>query len=76
MERWRQIESMFQGALQRDPAKRDAHVREVCHADIELHREVASLLANPHATDFKPWAAAAKIDPGTRVAGAGVGAQR
>jgi serine/threonine protein kinase len=60
MERWRQIESVFQEALQRDPAERDAYVREACHGDNELQREVASLLANHHeATDFKPWAAAA-----------------
>ena len=30
MERWRQIESLFQEALQRDPAERDAYVREAC----------------------------------------------
>src|SRR6266699_2685586 len=60
MERLQQIEEIFQEALQRDPAERDAFVREACHGDIELQREVASLLANHNAaTDFKPWAAAA-----------------
>jgi len=60
MERWRQIESLFQEALQRGPAERDAYVREACHGDVELQREVASLLANHHqGTDLKPWAAAA-----------------
>ena len=60
MERWQQIESLFQEALRRDPAERDGYVREACHGDTELQREVASLLANHHeATDFEPWAAAA-----------------
>jgi Tol biopolymer transport system component/predicted Ser/Thr protein kinase len=60
MERWQQIESLFQEALQHDPAQRDAYLREACHGDTGLEREVASLLANHHeAKDFKPWAAAA-----------------
>jgi serine/threonine-protein kinase len=60
MERWQQIESVFQEALQRDLGERDAFVREACRGDTELQREVASLLANHHAaTDLKPWAAAA-----------------
>jgi len=60
MERWRQIESLFQEALQHDPAERDAWLREACHGDAGLQREVASLLANhQEAADFKPWAAAA-----------------
>src|SRR5258707_3476018 len=60
MERWRQVESLFQEALQRDPAERDAYVRDACRGDVGLQREVASLLANHHeGTDFAPWAAAA-----------------
>ena len=60
MERWQQIESLFQEALQCDPAERDAYLQEACHGDTDLQREVASLLANHQAaTDFKPWAAAA-----------------
>ena len=60
MERWQQIESVFQEALARDPAERDAYVREACHGDSDLRREVASLLANHHeASDFAPWEAAA-----------------
>src|SRR5260370_12423890 len=62
MERWRQIESLFQEALQRDPAERDAWLREACHDDAGLQGEVASLLANHHeASDFEPWAAAAAV---------------
>src|SRR5215469_14368121 len=60
MERWQQIESVFQEALQRVPADRDAYLREVCRDDSDLRREVASLLANHRdAADSKPWAAAA-----------------
>jgi Tol biopolymer transport system component len=60
MERWQQIESLFQEALQHDPAERDTWLREACRGDAGLQGEVASLLANhQEATDFEPWAAAA-----------------
>jgi serine/threonine-protein kinase len=60
VERWQQIEAVFQEALRRDRAERDAYVREACQGDSDLRREVASLLVNHQAaTDFKPWAAAA-----------------
>src|SRR5215470_1120019 len=60
MERWQQIEEIFQEALQRDTAERDAFVLEAGRGDTELQREVVSLLANHHeGTDFEPWAAAA-----------------
>jgi serine/threonine protein kinase len=60
MERWQQIESLFQQALERDPAERNAWLREACQGDSDLRREVASLLANyQEATDIQPWTAAA-----------------
>src|SRR6516165_9433587 len=60
MERWQQIESLFREALERDPAERDAWLREACQDDSDLRREVWSLLANHQAAaDSKPWAAAA-----------------
>jgi serine/threonine-protein kinase len=60
MERWQQIESLFQQALECDPAERNAWLREACQDDSDLRREVLSLLANHQAaTDLKPWAAAA-----------------
>ena len=60
MERWQQIESLFQEALERDPAQRNAWLREACQGDSDLRREVASLLANHHsAADSQPWGAAA-----------------
>jgi Tol biopolymer transport system component/predicted Ser/Thr protein kinase len=74
MERWQQIQSLFQGALERDPAERDAWLREACQGDSDLRREVSSLLANHQpVADSKPWAAAAaaklidgaaSLDPG------------
>jgi len=33
MERWQQIESLFQEALERDPAERNAWLREACQGD-------------------------------------------
>jgi serine/threonine-protein kinase len=60
LERLQQIEEIFQEPLHRDPAQRDAYVRQACHGDAELQREVLSLLANHEpASDSKPWAAAA-----------------
>src|SRR5260370_15336196 len=62
MERWRQIETLFLDALQRDPAARDAWLREACRGDSDLRREVASLLANHHeGAEFEPWPAAAAV---------------
>src|SRR5215472_4646270 len=60
MERWRQIESLFQEALRKPVSERDVWLREACATDTELHREVASLLANHHeSANAGPWAAAA-----------------
>jgi serine/threonine protein kinase len=60
MERLQQIEEIFQEALQRDPAERDAYVHEACRDDSDLRREVASLLANHKDSAYsEPWAAAA-----------------
>jgi hypothetical protein len=63
MERWQQIESLFQEALERDPAERNAWLREACQGDSDLRREVASLLANHQpATNSQPWAEAAAAE--------------
>ena len=59
MDRWQQIESLFQEALQHDPVERTAFVREACQGDTELHREVSSLLANLDNSGSESWAAAA-----------------
>jgi len=39
---WQDVDEIFQGALQRDPAERDGYVRHACHGDTELQREVSS----------------------------------
>jgi hypothetical protein len=60
MERWRQVESLFQEALRRPTEERDAWLREACATDAELHREVASLVTNhQESASTGPWAAAA-----------------
>src|SRR5579864_5854259 len=59
---WQQVEEIFQEALQRDPAQRDAYLRQACHGDAELHREVSSLLAHhDEGADPEPWAAQAAV---------------
>ncbi len=67
MDKWRQIESLFNDALQRDPAERDEFVRQACGGDIDLQRDVTSLLDNHRESrDGDHWAAAAAgklIDP-------------
>src|SRR5215469_14752320 len=60
LNRWQQIESLFQEALRHPVEERDAWLCEACAADTELHREVVSLLANHHeSANAGPWAAAA-----------------
>ena len=70
MERFQQIESLFQEALQRPAAERDAFLRQACGSDADLLREVQSLVANHReGNDSQPWAAAAAAQliaaPGT-----------
>jgi Tol biopolymer transport system component len=75
VDRLHDIEEIFQEALQRAPAQRDAFVRDACRGDDELHREVSSLLINhDEASDGETWAAAAaarlmtgqrSLEPGT-----------
>ncbi|SPE36292.1 Serine/threonine protein kinase [Candidatus Sulfopaludibacter sp. SbA6] len=60
MERWQQIESLFQEALQRPAAERDAFLRQASGGDADLLREVQSLLANHReGSNTEPWAATA-----------------
>jgi hypothetical protein len=52
-ERWRQIESLYYNALERDATERAAFLMEMCADDDELRREVESLLAvHEQAEDF------------------------
>jgi serine/threonine protein kinase len=43
-DRWRQVESLYHSALEREEPARDAFLREACREDEELRREVRSLL--------------------------------
>jgi len=43
-ERWRQVEEIFQAAIERDAAERDKFLTEACGGDAELRREVVTLL--------------------------------
>ena len=45
-ERWKQVDSLLQSALERPPAERDAFLRQACSGDQALEREVRSLLAS------------------------------
>jgi hypothetical protein len=54
---WQQIEEIFHEALHRDPAHREAYLREACRGDSDLRREVLSLLANHEkSAETEPWA--------------------
>ena len=46
-EQFQKAKSIFQGALERDPAVRAAFLNEACGGDAELKRDVESLLAFP-----------------------------
>ena len=60
MERWQKIEEIFHQTLQRDPAQREAYLRQACGADVALLGEISGLLAHhEQSAGFEPWAAAA-----------------
>lgn len=50
-ERWKQIDALFDAALDRPPSERDAFLREQCDDDPELYRSVKELLAASEAPD-------------------------
>src|SRR5271165_2704923 len=43
-DRWKQVDSVLQAALERPPEERDAFLRQSCAGDEALEREVRSLL--------------------------------
>jgi hypothetical protein len=43
-ERWREVEELFQSAMDREPGACSAYLDRACGADRELRREVESLL--------------------------------
>ena len=44
-DRWKEVDSLLQSALERPPGERDAFLRNACATDAALEREVRSLLA-------------------------------
>src|SRR5262249_19174432 len=55
---WQQLEEIFHEALQRDPAQRDAYLREACGSDAVLHREITDLLTHHESgAGAQAWAA-------------------
>ena len=48
-ERWKQIDSLLQAALERPPAERAEFLRQACAGDEALEREVRSLVASEEA---------------------------
>ncbi len=49
-EQWRQVCNIFAAVIRRDPAERDAFLREACAGKPDLRAEVESLLARDEAT--------------------------
>ena len=45
-ERWKQVNDLFQSALERAPAERAAFLDEACRSDESLRRELGSLLSS------------------------------
>src|SRR5262250_2751348 len=50
-ERWRQIEGLYHSALERPSEERGAFVQLACHGDLDLQREVVSLLERADKVD-------------------------
>jgi serine/threonine protein kinase/tetratricopeptide (TPR) repeat protein len=66
-ERWRQIQQVYDSALEQDPARRNDFLAETCKDDLELRREVESLLAHSASThtlvDQITWDVAGALAP-------------
>jgi predicted Ser/Thr protein kinase len=64
-ERWQRINQIFHGALELDPAERDAYTRTQAGNDAELQREVQSLLDSHRRSDgyldLPAWAVGADL---------------
>ncbi len=75
--RWKQLEGLFESAMQRDPSDRDSYLEEACGGDEELRRELKALLAGEDRTSFLKQGAAtaglravemrAALQPGQRL---------
>src|SRR5262245_27649362 len=51
-ERWQRIEELFRTVVHRPANEREVYLTRVCGGDVELQREVLSLLASDTAEDF------------------------
>jgi serine/threonine-protein kinase len=63
-ERWREVEEIYQSAMDCAPELRDAHLAETCGGDFDLRREVESLLKlnnSPVLVDEPAWQAAGEL---------------
>ena len=55
-DRWRRVKALFQAAVERPPAERDAFLAAHAGGDEALRREVESLLASDtNDDDPEPW---------------------
>ena len=50
-DRWRQIDQLYLSTLEREQSLRGAFLAEACHGDVELRREIESLLAQQASCD-------------------------
>src|SRR6266700_4182183 len=50
-DRWRQIDQLYLSVLEREPSLRGAFLAEACHGDVELRREIESLLGQQASCD-------------------------
>lgn len=60
--RWKQVEDLYHAALERAPDEREALLTSACADDLELRREVESLLENSKTNRFFAEPAWASID--------------
>jgi serine/threonine protein kinase len=76
-ERWRQIEELFHAALERTPEVRPVFLDGACRGDVDLRREVESLLARePQAGSFLEAPALEDLAPSPILVGRQVGPYR
>src|SRR5213082_1071588 len=76
-ERWREVDRVYQSTMDREPRLRAAFLSEACGGDVELRREVDSLLElnhSPALVDEPAWHAVAglltentELSPGTQI---------
>jgi len=79
-DRWRRVTDLYEAALEKAPADREAFLRESCGADPKLRDEVESLLSQDHhdsPLDRPIWVSdTLASEPPTLAAGALVGSYR